>query len=113
MIWLGFIGASLTSAKGAHLRPEIADKLWRGVGKKIADALAQLITAAFCLGMAYLAYRYVMESKAMGDVSVVTGIPLWIVQLAIPYTFASMALRHFAYSIMPAIRPITRIEDQK
>ena len=28
MIWAGFLGSSITNNKGAHLRPEIADKLW-------------------------------------------------------------------------------------
>ena len=34
MIWAGFLGSSLTNNKGAHLRPEIADKLWRKVLKE-------------------------------------------------------------------------------
>ena len=29
MIWIGFIGSSLASQKGLHLRPEFCDKLWQ------------------------------------------------------------------------------------
>lgn len=113
MIWLGFLGASLTSATGGHLRPEIADRLWKGALKTWIGALSQLMTAVFCAGLAAYAWGYVQESKALGDVSVVVGLPMWIVQLAIPYTFASMAVRHFCYAVFPAIRPQPSIMDQK
>jgi TRAP-type C4-dicarboxylate transport system permease small subunit len=113
MIWMGFVGACLTSAKGAHLRPEIADKLWRGVGKTLSQFLEQALIATFCGGMAYLAWDYVGESKTMGDLSVVTGTPMWMIQAAIPYTFASMAIRHSFYAFFPGLKPIRSVEDHK
>jgi TRAP-type C4-dicarboxylate transport system permease small subunit len=113
MIWLGFVGASLTSAKNAHLRPEIADKLWQGKLKPVGGFLEQLVIATFCLTMAYVSAGYIQESKTMGDHSVVTGIPMWILQLAIPYAFTSMGFRHLIYSLIPSIKPVRTVEDHK
>lgn len=113
MIGLGFIGAALTSSQGKHLRPEIADQLWKGKTKIIVGMIEQLVIASFCLTMAYVGTGYVIESKSMGDVSVVTGIPLWIVQVVIPYAFASMSIRHLIFAFYPKLRPVVSAKDHK
>ncbi len=111
MIWLGFMGASLTSANGGHLRPEMADQLWKGKTKTIIQFLEQAVIALFCLGMASIGFEYILESRTLGDVSVFTGLPMWILQLAIPYSFFSMGLRHAAYAIIPALKPVRSPEE--
>ncbi len=105
MIWGGFLGATLTTARGTHLRPEIADRLCPARLHGLLAVLGNLMTSVFCGGMAFFAIRYVLETRSMGDVSVVTGVPVWVVQLVIPYVFASMAVRFLAYSFWPALRP--------
>lgn len=106
MIWGGIIGASLTSAKGGHLRPEIADKLWPESFKPFLKVLEHLVVTAFCVFMFYLALSHVVESKEMGDVHpVITGLPTWVIKLVFPLVFASMALRHFIFAISPDLRP--------
>jgi len=106
MIWGGFLGSSLTSATGGHLRPELADKLWPKKLRPFIGSLEQALTAAFCLGLFYLATSYVSSSRELGDLNVVTGLPVWVIQLVIPYTFLSMGLRHLAYAIWPKLRPV-------
>jgi TRAP-type C4-dicarboxylate transport system permease small subunit len=105
MIWAGLLGASLTSAKGGHLRPEIADKVWPVRFHPILKTIEQLLIAFFSFSMAYVAFEFVLESNKLGDVNPVTDIPLWIVQAVIPYALFTMGLRHLIFFAFPSIRP--------
>lgn len=106
MIWGGIIGAALTTAKGGHLRPEIADKVWPKFLKPTLAVIEHLIVTAFCLFMFYLSLEHIVENKAMGDIHpVIPDLPLWTIKLVFPYVFVSMAIRHFIFAISPDMRP--------
>ena len=105
MIWAGYLGAILVSSKASHLRPQIADKLWLKIGKDSGELwfvrIQNLVTLLFCIMFSYAAFNYVIDSHDLGDKSVVTGIPLWVLQLVIPYTFFSMAIRNIYFLLYP------------
>lgn len=105
MFWAGMLGAALVSSKGGHLRPEIADKLWPKKLHGVLKFIEHLLIAAFCAYLGYAAMRFVGQSLDSGQKNPVTDIPLWILQIVMPYTFCSMAFRHLCYSFLPAIRP--------
>lgn len=105
MFWAGLLGVAVVSSKGAHLRPEMGEKLWPEKLKPVLKAIEHFLIAAFCAAMAIVAIKFVLQSKADGQRNPVTDIPLWILQSVLPYTFISMTLRHLAYSFIPALRP--------
>lgn len=105
MLWGGLFGSALASAKGSHLRPEIADKVLPKKILPIVKVLEQWIIAVFFLFLTYLSIIYVIESFGLDEVNPVTGIYLWKVQLIFPYIFFSMGFRHLMYGIFPALIP--------
>lgn len=106
MIWAGFLGSSLTNTKGAHLRPEIADKLWPEQLKSTFHRIRHLVTSIFCFGATYFSLIYVSESREFGDSNPMLGdFPLWIVQLVIPLTFILMGSTSLIFSINEKIAP--------
>lgn len=113
MILGGFLGAAITSGKGTHLKAEIASKLWPKSLKPFAETLGEILTAAFCAGMAWLAFKYVSQSFEMGEVGVVTGVPVWISQSILPWAFVSMSVRHLTFALVPSLRPTPTLEDIK
>ncbi len=113
MIWGGFLGAALTSGKGTHLKAEAALKLWPVALRPWIEALSEIVTGVFCAGLAWVSFHYVAQSRTMGEVGVVTGVPLWISQAVLPWTFGSMAIRHLAYGWLSGLRPMASIEDLK
>ena len=109
-LWLGTMGASLAAYERRHLALDIGAKLWPpAIAPKIA-ALGHLLTAAFCLGILYLAGRslfgYPLDGShvpghfdvwrdsdgAAGTLSG-TDIPKWVAFLSIPYGMAVLAFR--------------------
>lgn len=105
MFWGGMLGVAVVSSKGAHIRPEIGEKLWPKSLKPFLKSLEHFFIAAFCAAMAWVAFSFVLQSKADGQRHPVTDIPLWILQIVLPYTFLSMTLRHLVYSLAPSVRP--------
>jgi TRAP-type C4-dicarboxylate transport system permease small subunit len=104
MIWGGFLGAIMISEKAGHLRPEIADKLWGQKRQWLFIRIQNFVSILFCALFIYASYTYVAESKDFADKSIILGIPMWILQLVIPYTFFSMLLRNVYFLFNPAMQ---------
>lgn len=113
MFWAGMLGAALVSSKGSHLRPEIADKLWPKKLHPVLKFIEHLLIAAFCFYLGYIAVGFIAQSLESGQRNQVTEIPLWILQIVMPYTFFSMGIRHFIYSLAPSIRPVDQNEAEE
>jgi len=101
MIWAGFIGAILVTQKVEHLRPEIADKLWKDSYKKIYLRIHNALVFIFCAVMTWYSFQYVLESKEFGDENIILNMPMWILQMVIPYSFLSMSLRYLYFIFIP------------
>lgn len=104
MIWAGFLGAVLITQKAEHLRPEIADKIWKGKLQKVYLHLQNILVLGFCLGMTYYSFLYVAESREFADKNIVLDIPMWWIQMIIPYAFASMSIRYLYFSFCPPVK---------
>ena len=105
MIWAGFIGSSLATSKGAHLRPEIGDKLWPLKLQPTFHRLRHFVTAVFCLCACYYGIGYLRESFEMGDTNPVLMMPMWIAQVVIPVTFFLNAFKNFIFAFFPSTMP--------
>jgi TRAP-type C4-dicarboxylate transport system permease small subunit len=101
MIWAGFLGSLIVCQKAEHLRPEIADKFWRGRWRTPYLRLHNFSVLIFTSSLSYYSIRYVMESRELGDQNVILNMPMWILQLIIPYTFLSMSLRYLYFIFSP------------
>ena len=108
MIWAGFLGASITQGKGAHLRPEIADKIWPVKWHGLFHSIRWGVTSIFCLFAAYHSWLYLLESFDLSDRSPVVNIPLWVVQLVIPFTFVLMTIQALVFTFSSNLRPIDK-----
>lgn len=102
MIWAGFLGAALVAQKASHLRPEIGDKIWGEKHLTLFIRVQNVFIILFCLFFFKASFDYVLESFEFGDKSVVLRISLWILQLVIPYSFLSIALRSVYFLINPS-----------
>ena len=101
MIWAGFLGAILVTHKIEHLRPEVADKLWKGRGKIFYLRIQNILVFLFTSLMAWYSLQYVAESREFGDRNVILDMPMWALQTIIPYTFISMSLRYSYLVLFP------------
>jgi TRAP-type C4-dicarboxylate transport system permease small subunit len=101
MIWAGFIGAIIVCHKVEHLRPEVADKFWKGKARSFYLRSHNLLVFAFTATMTFYSCKYVLESREFGDRNIIIDMPMWFLQAVIPYSFFSMSLRYFYFIIFP------------
>lgn len=100
-----FLGLSLATSAGAHLRPEIFDRLFSARHDRAVNRLSDLFAALFFAGMGLVAVHFVAQSAEFGDKPAIFYFPLWPIQLVMPYAFFSCAFRHLAYALHPELRP--------
>lgn len=101
----GLLGFAVVVHSGGHLRVQAIDRLfpteWHGAMARIGD----VISAAICLFFGIYAIEFVRSSIKLGESDMVLEIPVWPIQLVLPYLFLMSAARYALYAAFPAIRP--------
>lgn len=100
MSWCGYLGVVAVASKAGHLRPHFADKFW-SKHPKVFVRVQNSVMLLFNIFFAYVGIKYVMQSYDFGDINVVLKLPLWIIQLIIPYAFFSISLRNLFFIAYP------------
>lgn len=98
-------GIGIASARGAHLRPRIADRWFPAPWNPLLDRLQDAFMAFFCLSLAILAALAVAETRLLDER---TANPRWLVwpfQAFLPLTFLIACLRHALYAGIPGLAP--------
>ncbi len=110
MIQTGFLGLGLAAARGRHLRPRFADGLVPAPLVPVVKRLASFILAAIFAYFAIFGFEFVRESIEYGEMTKSIKIPLWIVQLVVPYSLCSTAFRYLLFGIFPSLNPEEQLE---
>lgn len=107
MIVGAFCGIGIATATGMQLVPKVAfgwvPRAWDPAMNRIAD----LVSAAFLLIVAYYAGVFVEGSRASGLLT--SGgieVPAWVIQAALPLGILSAALRYALFALWPGVRPV-------
>ena len=101
VLWVGFMGASLATKEGKHITIEVFSKWFSEHHSRYLQALSHLVSAFICGLLTFAGWTFVQNEAQMGNISFLE-IPVWILQVIIPVSFALMTLR-FAFSAFAAI----------
>jgi C4-dicarboxylate transporter DctQ subunit len=101
----GLVGFALVTAEGGHLRPRFLDSLLPEAIQRHMDRLADLVSAAICIGLGWYAVEFVYGSAMLGERGVAIPIVVWPIQMCLPWMFLSSALRYLAFATWPALKP--------
>lgn len=101
----GFLGLSLATSAGVHLRPEVFDRIAPARYNPLVDRLGDGFAALFFAGLGFVAVWFVIQSAEFGDRAAIFYFPLWPIQLVMPYAFFSCAFRHLAFALYPELKP--------
>ncbi|MGE0152707.1 MAG: TRAP transporter small permease [Reyranellaceae bacterium] len=101
----GNFGLALAAAAGSHIRPRFADSWVPQAWSAPLDRLADVITGAVFVTVAFFATRLVQESFDFETVSPVIDWKIWPVQAVIPLGYLLAAAHYFIFAAYPALRP--------
>lgn len=103
-----FLGLALATASREHLRPKLADgwlpARWAPSIDRLSDALAALL----CFALGAFAIAYVQGSIQNQERAAVLAVPLWPIQIVLPYAFFSSGIRHMIFALAPQLGPKTK-----
>lgn len=91
VLWIGFLGASLATYKNRHINIDILSQFMNLKGNRVIGAVVNgvaLVTCAFLLKASVL---FISDEIAYS--SSLMGIPVWVLELALPVTFFFMSMR--------------------
>ncbi|PRQ01170.1 TRAP transporter small permease [Enhygromyxa salina] len=98
-LWVAFLGASMATRDNLHLKVEAVQQAMPEKIQRISGLLSGLLTAVFCLLLAYLGYRYIIVKHEEYEIS--NGLGGLHNGIAIPY-FMSFIVVPVAYTLMAA-----------
>ena len=101
----GFLGVSLATTAGSHIRPRIADNWVSAAWEPLINRASSLVTSLTFGVTGYFACLFWYTNFTMGEVAPVLDWPLWPILIVIPYAFFSSALRYLLYAIYPELNP--------
>lgn len=105
MIQTGFLGLGLAAAKGMHLRPRFTDGWVPERFRPVIQRIGAFLMAAIFGFFVFFGIEFVQESIQYADMARPFKFPIWILQLVVPYAFASTALRYLIFGIFPELNP--------
>jgi len=90
VLWIAFVGASLTTLRGKHISIDILPRFTKGKLKACLEWFLAATTSLICLFLAWLGIRFL--SLEIELESVIAGvIPAWIIEIIIPIGFFLLA----------------------
>jgi C4-dicarboxylate transporter DctQ subunit len=102
-ISMTLLGASTGIRNGVHIGVDVIVKLFPLKFQKFSDIFANLSGAALLLFMSYLTYKFVLYFREMGQLSIITEIPIWMMIAYMPVAFLFMAF-HYTELLCAACR---------
>jgi len=95
VLWVGFLGASLATRQDAHIDVDVFTRLLPKKGKIISGLIANIIGAVVCIFLAEAAFDFVRYEYELGETIRALNLPIWVLQLILPFAFAMISLRFF------------------
>jgi TRAP-type C4-dicarboxylate transport system permease small subunit len=105
-----FMGLSLATSQGSHMRAEAADALVPNRWSAQADRFGQVLSAILFAALAAVSFKFMMETRQYGMRIPVLGWQMWPVQVVLPLAFGSSSLKSLAFAAFPALAPQRQIE---
>lgn len=106
-LWVAFLGASMATRDNLHLKLEAANRALPEHLRRITGLLAGILTASFCLLLAYLGYRFCVVkyeewvlSDHLGSLHDATPIPFWASFMIVPAAWGVMAIRFIGAGVL-------------
>lgn len=97
LLWIAFIGASMATHDGQHLRVDAVRKAMPTRLLPYYNAVSYLLAAVFTAGFMYLSYLYFLDRLA--ETNAPGEIPDWLKVLSIPVSLFLVTLRFAGRSI--------------
>lgn len=106
----GLVGFAMVTAEGGHLRPRFTDALLPKAAEPVMGRVADAVSASICIFLGWFSIEFVRSSFALGERGTAIAIPVWPIQMVLPWMFLSSALRYLCFVFWPELKPEPKAE---
>lgn len=97
VLWLGLLGAAVATRYNKHIKIDVLTRLFSRNALRLVQAVVSQISAWTCLVVAAYGLQWVRYDYADGLLAF-AGIPAWLLEAVIPFSFALIGLRYLFIS---------------
>jgi C4-dicarboxylate transporter, DctQ subunit len=92
VLWIGFIGATLATKEGKHIKIDVVSRWLPSLGKNVVTLFIHLFSFFICCLLTYAALKFIKNEVQMGNRTFL-NIPAWLPEMILPITFGLMTFR--------------------
>jgi len=93
MLWTGFMAGSLATRQGRHIAIDIVSRTISPPFKRVDEFIINIGAMSVTSILLKASWRFVSVERSYGEVLGSLHIPVWILELIFPITFALLTLR--------------------
>jgi len=91
VLWIGFIGALLTTLRAKHISIDILPRIIHGKAKRVLDWVLALCSSLICLILGFYSAKFVQLEIETGA-QIGGTIPAWTFEIILPLGFLLLAV---------------------
>lgn len=91
VLWIGFLGASLATYKNRHINIDVLSQFVNLKGNRLVGAIVSGSAFVVCIFFLKASISFIIDEFSYA--TTLMGIPVWVLELALPVTFLFMSLR--------------------
>lgn len=103
VLWIAFLGAMLATRSRQHISIDLLSRLISRKARNVLCFFLDIVACIVCIVLAKAAITLVVDERAMETI-LFLGVPLWVVQLIIPFGFVMMALEYAIGVVLDVLR---------
>ena len=93
VLWISFIGAALATREGKHIQIDLVSRWTQPLARRIVETLTRGFSFFICCWLTWASIKFIINEIQMKNV-LFSGIPSWVSEIILPFTFGSMAFRY-------------------
>ncbi len=90
VLWVAFLGAALATYKGRHINLDVISKQLKKFNENLVNLLVNFVSFVICGVLLWAAIIFI--GNQMSETETILFMPVWVLELIIPWTFFFMAL---------------------
>lgn len=103
VLWVGFLGASLAVRERRHISIDVLPQFLPDTYKPFIQMLVNISTGLITVFLTIASWKFVQLEMEFPTI-LFLGLPAWIFQIILPFSFAVISLRYFLHVFDDSIK---------
>lgn len=99
VLWIAFFGAAIASRSGSHVKIDVLNRILPHTWHRWLSGITDLFSFSVCALLVYASCQFVQIEYQSEGLSAFMDVPVWAMEIIIPFGFAIIAYRFFRRAV--------------